>query len=84
MDNLVLVGAATTTTTSPASVIFTLPTAYRPKKTQRSGAVSNSAGTPTIEYVEVNANGNVSVSAVPTSGSADVYFQISVPMGNKS
>lgn len=81
-DNLVLEGAVHTTSTTPAATIFTLPTAYRPKVTRRSPGVSNSGGTATARYVEVNSTGAVSINANLTTSSTDVYFSVTVPLGN--
>ena len=83
-DNLVIVGAVHSTSTTPAATIFTLPAGWRPAVTQRSPGVSNSAGTATARYVEVNSSGAVSINANLTTSSTDVYFQVCVPMGNIS
>ncbi|WP_420010355.1 hypothetical protein [Streptomyces collinus] len=82
MDNLVIDGAVHTTSTTPAATIFTLPTGYRPKVTRRSPGVSNSGGTATARYAEINSNGNVSINANIATASTDVYFEVSVPLGN--
>lgn len=81
-DNLILAGAVHTTSTTPASTIFTLPAGYRPKVTQRSPGVSNSGGTAAARYAEVSSSGNVAVGASLTTASTDVYFQVCVPLGN--
>lgn len=81
-DNLVIVGAVHSTSTTPAATIFTLPAGYRPKITQRDPGVSNSAGTASARYVEVNSSGAVSLGANLTTASTDVYFAVSVPLGN--
>lgn len=83
-DNLIIVGAVHSTSTTPAATIFNLPAGYRPKITQRSPGVSNSAGTATARFAEVNSNGNVSINANLTTTSTDVYFQVCVPLGNIS
>jgi hypothetical protein len=83
-DNLVLVGAVHSTSTTPAATIFTLPTGYRPKVTQRGPGVSNQGGTATARYVEINSSGAVSINANLATSGTDVYFNTTVPMGNIS
>lgn len=83
-DNLVITGTVHTTSTTPATTIFTLPVGWRPAKTQRCVGVSNSGGTPTIRYLEINSNGNVAAFPALTTTNTDVYFAVTVPMGNIS
>lgn len=82
MDNLILDGVVHSTSTTPASTIFTLPAGYRPKLTRRSPGVSNSGGTATVRFCEVNASGAVSINQNLTTASTDVYFECSIPLGN--
>jgi hypothetical protein len=82
LDNLVIVGTAHTTSTTPASTVFTLPAGYRPKITQRCVGVSNSGGTPTVRYIEIQSTGAVVVNPALTTTSTDVYFAATVPLGN--
>lgn len=81
-DNLVIVGTVHSTSTTPAATIFTLPAGYRPKTTQRCVGVSNSGGTPTVRYMEINSSGAVSCNPNLTTTSTDVYFAVCVPLGN--
>lgn len=81
-DNLVITGTVHSTSTTPAATIFTLPSAYRPKTTQRCVGVSNSGGTPTVRYMEINSSGAVSCNPALTTTNTDVYFDVCVPLGN--
>lgn len=84
-DNLILDGTVHTNTTTPATVIFNLPAAYRPKTTRRVAAVSNSGGTPSIRYLEINSNGNVTCNPNISTANTDLYLSgIVCPLGNKS
>lgn len=84
-DNLVLDGTVHTNTTTPSAVIFNLPAGFRPKVTRRFAAVSNSGGTPTLRYLEINSNGNVTCNPNIATASTDLYLSgIVCPLGNKS
>lgn len=85
LDNLVLAGAVHTTSTTPAATLFTLPSgppSYRPAITQRVVAVSNSGGTPTSRFIEINSNGGVLVMNNLTTSGTDVYIYATVPLGH--
>jgi len=81
-QKLELAGALHTTSTTPATTVFTLPavpTNYRPATTQRADCVSNASGTASARFVEVTSTGLVSVQNVLTTSGTDVYFAVSVP-----
>lgn len=81
-DNVRIVGAFHSTSTTPAATVFTLPAGYRPKVTHRAVGVSNQGGTATARYIEVNSSGAVSVNANLTTSGTDVYLELTVPLGN--
>lgn len=81
-NNLVMIGAIHSTSTTPAATVFTLPSAYRPAITQRGSLVSNSGGVATARFFEINSNGGVLVMANLTTSGTDVYFNATVPLGN--
>lgn len=82
LDNLVFAGAVHTTSTTPATTLFTLPSGYRPSVTQRVVCVSNASGTPTVRMVEINSNGGVLIENNLTTASTDVYLNFSIPLGH--
>lgn len=82
-DYLFVNGSMHATSTTPASVAFTIPAGYRPKITQRMACVQNNANTASIHFLEINSNGNCSVIPNLTAAS-DVYINTIVPLGNVS
>jgi hypothetical protein len=81
--SLLLDGAVHTTSATPSSTLTTLPAAYRPPITKRGPyAVLNSGGTPTVLWVEVNSNGNITLHTNPTTSGADVYFSARIPLNS--
>jgi hypothetical protein len=80
---LILDGAVHTTSTTPASVLITLPAAYRPPITKRGPyAVLNAGGNATVLWCEVNSNGQVSLHGVPAVSGNDVYFSARIPLNS--
>lgn len=82
LDNLVLVGSVHSTSNAPATTLFTLPSGYRPAQNQRVVCVSNLAGTPTVRFLQVNANGGVLVMNNVAATGTDVYIEATLPFGN--
>jgi hypothetical protein len=81
-DNLELVGLVHTTSTTPATNIFTLPAGFRPQIEQRVGCITNRAGTITPVQIAITTAGVVSIGPTPTLSSTDLEFKVTVPMGN--
>jgi hypothetical protein len=82
LDRLEIVGAVHTTTATPTATVFTLPTGFTPRASQRVPTVINSSGTAAAAYVEVQAGGAVVVTPIPTGSGQDVYLALQVPLGN--
>lgn len=85
-DNLVIVGALHSTSATPASTLFVIPSTggFRPVITQREGIISNAGAVITQRMVEVNSNGSVTLTPAITVTATDVYFNVTVPLGNIS
>lgn len=83
-DNLVIIGAIHTTSATPASTMFTLPSGYRPAINQRVVTMTNVGGTLTANYIEIPPSGNVFMGKAITSTNTDIYFSVIVPLGNLS
>lgn len=81
-DNLVILGAAHTTSATPAATLFTLPAAYAPFVTQRVPIVEFVSGAVTAHYLEINSSGAVSVVPNLAAASHDIYVAATVPLGN--
>lgn len=84
-NNLVISGTVHTTSTTPASTIFTLSAGYIPKSDERPGVVSNQGGAYTARSLEINhTTGAVVIDPVPTVASMDIYVYACIPMGDLS
>lgn len=80
-NNLVLDGVMHTTSATPSSVAFTLPSGYHPTgKGRRFITMSNTSGLVPV-YVTVGTSGDVSVTNNPSASNVDVMFEVSIPLG---
>lgn len=84
LDNLVIIGAAHTTSNSPAAVIFNLPAGYRPAIEQRVAAVLNQGGAMSACTLQILPSGDVEVSPNLTTLGSDAYLSATVPLGHLS
>lgn len=83
-DNLVLAGVIHSTSATPASTIFTLPSVggYRPTANQRMGVTANSGGTYSAHSLDILTTGVVSVDPAITAASVDLYIYGNPPLGH--
>lgn len=81
-DNLVITGTAHTTSATPAGTIFTLLTTHRPKVLQRCTVSTRASGTSSVDVASISTGGAVSLLTALGASNIDVYFNITVPLGN--
>jgi hypothetical protein len=83
LDEIRVVGIAHTTSTTPNSVIFNLPTGFRPLgNNHRQGCIVNQAGSISAVMAEIDTNGNVFISPNLATSGSDVMFNLTFPLGN--
>lgn len=83
-DNLYLVGVIHSTSATPASTVFTLPAAFRPRTAQRVPVTANAGGTYSAHSMEIATTGVVTLDPAFSVANADLYTDALVPMGNIS
>jgi hypothetical protein len=83
-DNLVVLGVIHSTSATPAGTIFTLPSAggYRPSVAQRLPVMANSGGSYSGHSLIINTNGTVTVDPPFTVSNADLYTDVTPPLGH--
>jgi hypothetical protein len=86
-NNLQIAGTMHTTSNTPSTFAFVLPTAYRPTTNQRVGTSGLNTGTNTVlpGYLQVGLNGSTGFFTPAAGGGAanvDVYVSHNFPFGN--
>jgi hypothetical protein len=81
-DNLIISGVVHSTSATPSSTLFTLPSGYRPKSGERPPIDSNQGGTYAARSLQIATTGVVAVDPVPSVSGTDLYIYVTVPLGN--
>lgn len=81
-DNVKIEGAIHSTSTTPATTLFNIPTGYIPAAEKRGGVLAYDGTNTTVHGIRVTTTGAIIIFPAVTATNTDLYFEMDYPLGN--